>query len=129
MSSQFASGKHAIAVCDVCGFQYKLNTLRKLVVKGVVINVLACRTCWDKDHPQLFLGTFPINDPQALRNPRRDTTYSVSGLLADGEPGEGSRTIQWGWAPVGGARAYDAQLSENDLVLTIDVGDVTVTTT
>ena len=41
----------------------------------------------------------------------------------------GSRVIQWGWNPVGGARGSDAGLTPNDLVGQGDVGTVTVTTT
>jgi hypothetical protein len=31
---RFASNKRAVAICDVCGFQYKLKELRNLIVKG-----------------------------------------------------------------------------------------------
>ena len=72
MAAQFASNKRALGICDVCGFSCKLKTLRELVVKGQRNGILACRECWEKDHPQLHLGTFPIYDPQALRNPRPD---------------------------------------------------------
>lgn len=75
MSSQFAFGKHAIAECDICSFRYKLHQLKKIVIKGSVTNIKACPTCWDKDHPQLMLGTFPVNDPQAIREPRPDNSY------------------------------------------------------
>jgi hypothetical protein len=37
--------------------------------------------------------------------------------------------FQWGWAPVGGTRADDAGLTPNDLVISVQVGSVTVTTT
>jgi hypothetical protein len=37
--------------------------------------------------------------------------------------------IQWGWQPIGGARANDAGLTPNDLVLKGLVGNVTVVTT
>ena len=121
--------KIAIAICDRCGFRYKLKDLRELTVKTKKINLLVCNECWDPDHPQLQLGMYPVDDPQALPNPRPDTTYVTSGTLADGSSGEGSRTIQWGWNPVGGARANDAGLTPNNLVLQIEVGSVTVVTT
>jgi hypothetical protein len=129
MSSQFASGKIAIAVCDRCGFQYKLKELKTLTIKTKQVNLLVCPSCWEPDHPQLQLGMYPVSDPQALRNPRRDTSYEASGTLPDGSIGEGSRVFQWGWNPVGGSRAFDADMTKNDLVLTILVGTVTVTTT
>jgi hypothetical protein len=78
-----------------------------------------------KVHPQLMLGTFPVDDPQAVRNPRRDTTYVTSGLNANGSLSGGSRDIQWGWSPVGGASEFDAGLTPNYLVATTFVGTVT----
>jgi hypothetical protein len=126
MGNRFANGKNAIAICDRCGFQYKLSLLRKEVVKQKVYNTLVCPTCWDPDQPQLMLGSFPVDDPQALRNPRRDTTYLTSGINAAGNISGGSRDIQWGWAPVGGSRGFDAALTPNDLVLDVEVGIVTV---
>lgn len=74
MSNRFASGKKAIAECDVCGFRYKLRQLKNVIVKGRDTNVKACSTCWDPDHPQLHLGEFPVSDPQAIQNPRPDFT-------------------------------------------------------
>ena len=129
MGNRYASGKRAIAICDRCGFRFRLKQLRELVVKTKRINLLVCAECWDPDHPQLQLGMYPVDDPQALRNPRRDTTYITSGVLSSGYPGDGSRIIQWGWAPVGGASANDAGLTPNYLVLLGELGTVTVATT
>ena len=128
MGNKFASGKTAIAICDVCGFQVKLRTLKELVVKTKKTNILACTECWNADHPQLLLGMYPVSDPQALRNPRRDTTYVQSGTLADGTLGLGSRDIQWGWNPVGGGDSA-ASNTPNYLILAVSVGTVTVVTT
>lgn len=129
MPNRFASGRIAIAECDRCGFQYKLKKLRTEVVKQRPYQALVCPECWTPDQPQLMLGTFPIDDPQALRNPRRDTTYFVSGLNSNGNVSGGSRDIQWGWNPVGGASQFDAALTPNDLVATGFVGTVTVQAT
>ena len=129
MGNRFASGKIAIAMCDRCGFRYRLRDLQKLIIKTKQINLLVCHECWDPDHPQLQLGMYPVDDPQALRNPRRDTTYVTSGTLADGNLGLGSRQIQWGWNPVGGSSGFDAPLTPNDLVAVGQIGTVTVTTT
>ena len=71
---------------------------------------------------------YPVNDPQALRNPRRDTTYYQSGIAADGSESTGSRQIQWGWNPVGMAQSFDSDLTPNDLVGQGQIGTVTVTT-
>jgi hypothetical protein len=40
--------------------------------------LLVCEECWDPDHPQNHLGREPVNDPQALRNPRPDKGLSNS---------------------------------------------------
>lgn len=129
MPNRFASGKKAIAECDRCGFRYKLKELRSLVIKTKNVNILVCPTCWEPDQPQLQLGMYPVDDPQALRNPRPDTSYVQSGLNDDGNPSSGSRIIQWGWAPVGGSRANDDGLTPNNLVLNIELGTITVVTT
>lgn len=127
MGNRFASGKNSIAICDRCGFQFKLTALKKEIQKTKVYNLLVCGACWDPDQPQLQLGMYPVDDPQAVRNPRRDTTYITSGPNALGDPSGGSRDIQWGWAPVGGASLFDAVLTPNYLVATTYVGTVTVT--
>jgi len=142
MPSKYASGKYAIAECDRCGQQYKLKELKKEVIKTKLYQIKVCPTCWDPDQPQLSLGLYPVNDPQAVREPRPDTTYLVSGTSgtqvvntgtndedAVGYPEGGSRVFQWGWAPVGGARGFDDPLTPNDLVLSVQIGTVTVTTT
>ena len=127
MGNRFASGKNAIAECDRCGFRYKLKQLKKEVVKTKTYNLLVCPTCWTPDQPQLQLGMYPVDDPQGLRDPRRDLSYVVSGLLADGNPGEGSRIFQWNWNPVGGSSANDDGLTPNFLVTKLELGSVTVT--
>lgn len=140
---KYASGVHAIAECDRCGFRYKLKELKKLVIKTKNINMLVCQTCWEPDQPQLQLGMYPVYDPQALENPRRDNSYLQAGLtglqvfdmnppdpeaeLAFGVPSGGSRIIQWGWKPVGGPR--DFGLTPNVLVRQAAIGSVTVVTT
>jgi hypothetical protein len=129
MGNRYASAKIAIAICDRCGFRFRLRELRTLVIKTKQVNMLVCKECWEPDQPQLQLGMYPVDDPQALRNPRPDNTYVQSGLLADGSIGEGSRNIQWGWNPVGGSRSYDAGLTPNNLVAQGQVGTVTVVTT
>jgi hypothetical protein len=78
------------------------------------------------DQPQLQLGSYPINDPQAIREPRIDTSYRVSGLNSNGNPGGGSRIFEWGWAPVGGGIGL-GELTPNALLAEGAVGDVTVT--
>jgi hypothetical protein len=128
MPNRFASGKRAIAECDVCGQRYKLKELRSLVIKTKNVNVLACPECWNPDHPQLQLGMYPVDDPQALRNPRPDNSYFQSGLGNDGYPSEGSRVIQWGWNPVGLNNPLGLSGLINMLEAQGEVGTVTVQT-
>jgi len=129
MPTKYASGKHSIAQCDRCGQRYKLSELKKLTIKTKQVSIKVCPECWDPDQPQLQLGMYPVNDPQAVREPRPDTSYAVSGLGTDGYAQDGSRQIQWGWAPVGGARGFDTVLTPNDLIGLGQVGIVTITTT
>jgi hypothetical protein len=143
MPTNYASAKNSIAQCDRCGFRYKLKELKRLVIKTKNVNILVCPECFEPDQPQLQLGMYPVNDPQAVRNPRPDSpSYYQSGLdglqveagtgvspLQTGVPLMGSRIIQWNWNPVGGSRANDAGLTPNDLVAQGNVGLVTVTTT
>jgi len=141
MPNRFASGKYAIAMCDRCGQQYKLKQLKALTIKTKKVNILVCHECWEPDQPQLSLGMYPVDDPQALRNPRPDTTYLVSGTsglqesLTDnytpqgiGYPEAGSRVFQWGWNPVGGSRFFDEELTPNNLIARVQLGTVTVIT-
>jgi len=140
MGNRFASGKNSIAMCDRCGFQFKLTALKKEIQKTKIYNLLVCPQCWDPDQPQLLLGLYPVDDPQAVRNPRNDSTYYTAGTNglqtvnstsnapdAAGYVTGGSRDIQWGWAPVGGSSNFDAPLTPNYLVATTNVGTVTVT--
>jgi hypothetical protein len=129
VGNRYASGKNAIAECDRCGQRFKLKILKTEIIKTKTYNLLVCPTCWDPDQPQLQLGMFPVDDPQALRNPRPDRSYVISGLLADGELGGGSRIFQWGWNPVGGSSSFDAALTPNNLVLAVEIGTVVVVVT
>jgi len=126
MGNRFASGKFSIAMCDRCGQQFKLKKLKYEVIKTKLYQLKVCEECWDPDHPQLQLGMYPVDDPQAVREPRKDTTYVTSGINVDGTLSGGSRDIQWAWNPVGGARRQDAGLTPNYLVATAEVGTVTI---
>ena len=139
MPSKYASGKNSISECDRCGFRYMLKVLKTLTIKTKNVKIKVCPTCWEPDQPQLSLGMYPVNDPQAVREPRPDLSYWQSGMtglqtaynsgtgeLQDGFPGGGSRIIQWGWAPIGGARANDDGLTPNNLVAVTTVANVTI---
>jgi len=142
MGNRFSSGKYSIAECDRCGQRYKLKELKFEVIKTKLYQLKVCPECWDPDHPQLQLGMYPVDDPQAVRQPRPDLSYYTSGqngLLVDsvnpndytqqgqGVQSGGSRDTQWGWNPVGGASANDVGLTPNYLVAITAVGTVTIT--
>ena len=138
MANMFSSGKFSIAMCDRCGQQFKLKQLKYEVIKTKLYQLKVCEECWDPDQPQLQLGMYPVYDPQAVREPRRDNTYVAAGLngLQDsaigadnGYPTGGSRDIQWGWYPVGGSKNFDVALTPNYLVGTANVGTVSVSIT
>ena len=139
MPSRYASGKNSIAECDRCGQRYMLKNLKKEIIKTRLFNIKVCPECWDPDQPQLQLGMYPVDDPQAVREPRPDVSYTQSGtsglqiLLTNstapdgfGYPEGGSRVFQWGWYPVGGASNFDVALTPNYLVATTNVGTVTI---
>jgi hypothetical protein len=134
MGNRFSSGKNSIAECDRCGFRYKLKELKKLTIKTKQVTIKVCHTCWEPDQPQLQLGMYPVQDPQAVREPRRDNSYLQSGytglqltLNTDfGDPSGGSRVFQWGWAPVGGSSGSDAGLTPNALTSPAQIGSVTI---
>jgi hypothetical protein len=124
MTTMFASGKFAIAECDRCAFRFKLVELKKLTIKTKNVSIKVCPECWEMDQPQLQLGMYPVNDPQAVREPRRDNSYYQSGTDINGIPAGGSRQIQWGWNPVG--QKYDFGETPNNLVANGQVGTVTI---
>lgn len=78
MTKAFAAGKKAFGFCDRCGFRAPLGKLRNETVRGKPKHNLVCPSCWDPDHPQNWQGTQDMSDPQALRNPRPDTSLQAS---------------------------------------------------
>lgn len=142
MANRFANGAKAFGYCDYCNFRFPLKKLKNEVVKTKQTQIRACPQCWSMDHPQLQLGMYEVSDPQAIRDPRPDTNTwyqsgttglqtdptSGTGPLQEGFPGEGSRTIQWGWNPVGGALYFDDALTPNWLASRGEVGTVTIQT-
>tara|TARA_R110002012_G_scaffold321876_1_gene552034 strand:+ start:914 stop:1255 length:342 start_codon:yes stop_codon:yes gene_type:complete len=109
---KFAAGKKAFGFCDICGFREKIRDLKEVVVKRKDTGLLACPSCWDKDHPQNMQGEYPVMDAEALRKSRPDTSLTNDSSLTS------SRTINWGWNPVG---------SGAQTKLTAAAGAVTVT--
>ena len=142
MGNKFSSGKFAISQCDRCGFRFQLKDLKRLVIKTKNVDIKVCGECWEPDQPQLQLGMYPVYDPQAVREPRPDTTYYQAGLSGleinpDGGPTEkgygtptqGSRIVEWGWNPVGFSNPLGLPFQPNKLVADGQVGTVTIATT
>ena len=117
MGRKYTSGKHAIAECDRCGFQYKLKELKKLTIKTTNTEIKVCKECWEPDHPQNMQGMYPVDDPQAVQDPRPDKNL------------EQQRDYQYGWNPVGLNNPLAIPNIEDDLEGTGGVGTVTVTIT
>ena len=78
----------ALGICDICGFVFPLNELKRHVFDQKPDGLLVCSADDDLDNPQLQLGRAKIFDPQSLRDPRPDT----------GRPGS---TGLFGWFPIG----------------------------
>lgn len=74
----YANGKYALGICDRSGFTYKLKDLLYEVRDGKNTGLRVGRDMLDPDHPQNFLGSFPINDFQALRGARPDNRLGSS---------------------------------------------------
>lgn len=82
MTITFARGKLARGECDRCGRgDLLLDELKFQVVNQRPTNLRVCPDCLDVDHPQLLLGKVPVNDPQALWQPRIDIDREVSRQL------------------------------------------------
>lgn len=95
MGDKFAAGRRALGTCDMCAQVFLLHELRPEIYNRRPTGFLVCSDCWDLDNPQLQLGSFPINDPMALFNPRVDTHLIESREL-------------WGWHPVGNQSTFVA---------------------
>lgn len=83
MTLNFATGKNAKAVCDICGCRSEYGDLQPLIRAGYKTSVMACSYCWDQDHPQLFLGRKPIRDAVSLRRARPDSGAPSSRYMFD----------------------------------------------
>lgn len=86
MGNKFASKRYANGVCDMCGQVYKLRELQREIYDQKYTGFQVCPDCYDEDQPQLQLGRYPINDPQALDNPRPDSNANISRILFGFDP-------------------------------------------
>jgi NAD-dependent SIR2 family protein deacetylase len=67
----YATGKFALAICDRCGFEYKLHEL-----KEEWNNFKTCPECFEPKAPQLD-PTPVVTDNEALYNPRPSNDVEV----------------------------------------------------
>ena len=81
--AQYATGKHAWAICDICGFRFPYRHLRQQIREARKTSLWVCAECQDKDVPRR-LG--PISDPQALRHPRPDHSLEPSRRILHWRP-------------------------------------------
>jgi hypothetical protein len=90
----YASGKHALAICDICGFPCDYTELIDYIFDQRPNGLRVCPSCNDLDNPQLQVGT-ASNIPEAISliRPRPDSAELPQ-----------VRAF-FGWAPVLGLRA------------------------
>ena len=81
----FAVGKHSIAICDRCSKEIPYQDLQFEVVNGKKTGFKVCDECFDEDNPQWQLSKVKVNDPQAIRDPRPDTSNMGNLSPADRE--------------------------------------------
>ena len=97
----FATGKHALGICDRCGFSFKLNSLRFQHVDGWLTKIKVCYSCLDVDNPQWQLRLLDLTDNEALRDPRPDDSTAPGLALTWGS----DPPLEWGpyrlivWGP------------------------------
>tara|TARA_R110000824_G_scaffold320354_2_gene507335 strand:+ start:4451 stop:4774 length:324 start_codon:yes stop_codon:yes gene_type:complete len=106
--ARYASDANAFGISDRSGFRYRLGEMKK-EWNGLFVGPDE----YEPKHPQLTPSKAPM-DPQALRNSRPEPNLDVE------------RSIQYGFNPVG-YNDYNNFIT-NNLVATISVGTVTVTT-
>jgi|TARA_Y100001963_G_C6619636_1_gene371073 hypothetical protein len=79
----FASGKYSYGICDITGFRYKLQDMKK-TWDGLLVGP----DQWSPKHPQLMPKSSP-NDPQAIRNARPDVDEDNTKFLVYTNVGDG----------------------------------------
>jgi len=118
--SAFATGKHAIAICDRCGQQYKFQRLKK-EWNGLYV----CPECYEPKHPQLDPPHHNA-DAQALpwSRPAREEPMTVF----VGAPGDSAFTST-GMQPSNEIRDLNPALLINSVNIIADDTDVIATAT
>ena len=116
----YANGKYALGICDRSGQTHKLHELYPQIRDGKDTGLRVHRSMLDEDQPQLFLGSMPISDPQALQFTRSETRLDEQ------------RATVWNWAPVGDRNSLQSLYgfsTQESCQATGTVGTVTVAIT
>ena len=77
----YAKGTHALGLCDRCGFQYRLNSLKFQEFEGRLTSLKVCRFCYDVDNEQWMVRLLDTTDNQSLRDPRPEPPISGTDFL------------------------------------------------
>jgi len=122
----YAKGNKAFGFCDRCGFRYNLRELKTETVNLSPTNLRVCPVCWDQDQPQNMLGRIPVDDPQALRDPRplgaisgRDLPAAYREDFSKGTALTSPARID-GWWAVNGTLAWNESRKSLNLVGGVD---------
>lgn len=75
--ANYAISQKTLGVCDICGFRYKLQTLR---FNSYGLRV--CTTDWDgqfdrKNSPLNYPPPMPLDDPRPVFQPRPDVNTAI----------------------------------------------------
>lgn len=106
----FATGKHAIAICDRCGQQYRFHQLRK-----EWNGLMTCPECFEPKHPQLETNHHRA-DAEALPWSRPARQEPVTVFV--GAPGDSAFT----------SNGMQPSKETKKLIIAVKVGNVTVST-
>lgn len=83
--SKYASGKYALAICDICGLKCDYLDLRIVIRDGKSTGLQSCKECVDKSQPKTPKHTA---DAQALRRPRPEN-WDASRRILNWKPVDG----------------------------------------
>lgn len=83
---------YAWGICDRCGMDFRYDELRSETVRGIEQNNAVCWSCFDEDHPQLWVGEDAVVDQEFLEDPRPEINLSefrsLFGFQPVGAPGD-----------------------------------------
>lgn len=74
----YASGRHAVAECDICGSRCEYRKLVRYIYNQKWNGLMVHPECYDVDNPQLQVGKQFRPEAMALMNARPDTGIAAS---------------------------------------------------